>query len=204
MNAEEFRPIMAYLQTCCDRDFDEHVLNVWFDALKDLPSEAVQTAAKRFVLEDGERSTIAKIRRLAVEVIHGKLPGHGDAFEVVMKSVRRLGSYDSERAMATMPPIVRTAVRQCGGFRVFCDSPPDERNTLRAQFRMAFESIAKREEQFRALPESVRPRFATEFHSAALAFAPIPTERSRNGLRILADSLPTFPRDGHPTQKGSH
>ena len=66
MNAEEFRPIMAYLQICSDREFDDHALNVWFDALKDLSADAVQTAAKRFALEDGERLTVAKIRRLAL------------------------------------------------------------------------------------------------------------------------------------------
>ncbi len=203
MNAEEFRPIMAYLQICSDREFDDHALNVWFDALKDLSADAVQTAAKRFVLEDGERLTVAKIRRLATEAIHGKLPGHGDAFEVVMRAVRRLGSYDSERAMAALPPIVQTAVRQCGGFSVFCDSPPNERNTLRAQFRMAFEDIARREEMFRALPERIRPRLATVFHSATLAFVPLPSAgRFGSGPRTLADSLSAVSGD-RPTTKGS-
>jgi len=205
MNAEEFRPIMAYLQICSDREFDDHALNVWFDALKDLSADAVQTAAKRFALEDGERLTVAKIRRLATEAVHGMLPGHGAAFEVVMKAVRCFGSYDSERAMATMPPIVRMAVLQCGGFGVFCDSPPNERNTLRAQFRMAFEDIARREELFRALPEHIRPRLATEFHSATLTLVPLQLAgRSGSGPRTLADSLSGLSGIHSTTMKGAN
>ncbi len=140
MSSDDFRPILAYLKIETRRDFDELAVKVWFDGLQDLPTEAVRIAAKRFVIEDGEWLTLAKIRRLAMEHIHGKLLDHGDAFELVMKAVRCMGSYDSANAMAAMPPIVRLAILQCGGFGVFCDSPPNERNTLRAQFRMVFKT----------------------------------------------------------------
>ncbi len=205
MSSDDFRPILAYLKIETRRDFDELAVKVWFDGLQDLPTEAVRIAAKRFVIEDGEWLTLAKIRRLAMEHIHGKLLDHGDAFELVMKAVRCMGSYDSANAMAAMPPIVRLAILQCGGFGVFCDSPPNERNTLRAQFRMVFQDIAEREEKFRALPEAIRPRLANELQSSALAFVPSQlAERVRGVPRTLADSLSGFSGIHSTAMKGAN
>ena len=202
MSSDDFRPILAFLQTETNRKFDELAVKVWFDGLQDLPTDAVKAAARRFVIEDGEWLSLAKIRRLAIEHIHGKLPGHGDAFELVMKAVRCFGSVDSKTALTKMPPIVRLAVLHCGGFGVFCDSPPDERNTLRAQFRMAFDGIAKREEQFRSLPVALRPRLATDLQSGSLSFVALQFEgRSGCGPRTMAESLAAFSNNSRPAMK---
>jgi hypothetical protein len=133
-------------------------MDVYFDALNDIPFDVLKSACKRAIQEQTENwlPAVGRIRALASEAMNGLLPLAGQEWNAVLTAVRRFGYLRPGEAMATLSPIAQQAVRSIGGFLAICDA--DKTQILFAQFRGAYEAAAARESQFRQLSESVRPR----------------------------------------------
>ena len=154
----DFATAIAVLETGTGKALTGKQIEVWYQCLKDIPLPALQTAITRYLCEGDDWPSIAKIRKLAGAAIHGECLTFGEAFDWMQSAVHRLGFYNEPAARAKLDGLTWQTVQGLGGWQTVCDSPPDQRATLRAQFRMVYEGLRDREEKHRALPETVRPR----------------------------------------------
>ena len=155
----EFAKVMAVLEAGTGKVATEKQNEVYYDLLGDLPLSALQAAAKRALLAHNYPTIppVGMLRAFAMELVDGLPASHGDAFDMVLTAVRRFGCYDEKAGMESLDPACRRGVRAMGGWQAVCESPIEDRATLRAQFRMAYDQIADRETTLRNLPESIRP-----------------------------------------------
>lgn len=125
-------------------------LYTYEDMLDPVDEELLFTAAKdwiskgnRFIPNAGQLFATAKDLELRAEA---RLTS-GEAWDLVMQEVRRVGSYGSPE----LPPLVLKAVNAVGGWRELCLST--ELMVNRAHFYKAYDALEGREvEQKRAHP----------------------------------------------------
>jgi len=158
MTKHEFGVALAVLGTGTGKTIIAKELDVWYQCLKDLPLLSLQTAITRYLCEGDDWPSIAKIRKLAGAAMHGECLSFGESFDAMLSAIRQHGFYDEPAARAKLDDLTWRTVQSLGGWEAVCDSPTDQRATLRAQFRMVYEGLREREESHRALPESVRPK----------------------------------------------
>lgn len=137
----------------------------WYRCLSDLPDEALRNAVARFAMAGDGWPTVAKIRALADEAMHGQPVPAEDAFERLVAVVRRYGSYDPHGGIAKLDDRTKRALNACGGWMWACEMSCENRQIFAAQFRRAYESIKARELEHRRLPAAIRP--AIENHPEA-------------------------------------
>jgi hypothetical protein len=157
MTKNEFAAALAVLEAGIGKSLIGEQVKVWFDCLSDLPIEALQTGIKLYLCQGDDWPSIAKIRKLASSAMHGECLSFGEAFDLMISAVRKHGFYDEPAAREKLDDLTWQAVRGLGGWEAACDSPVDQRATMRAQFRMIYEGLRSREESHRALPEGLRP-----------------------------------------------
>src|SRR5262245_36499204 len=76
MNRQDFLAISAFLSAGVGKPMPPQQLEVYYDLLRDLPTPAVQQAARR-ALQEGQYPVIPPIgvlRRLALEIVRGAWP----------------------------------------------------------------------------------------------------------------------------------
>lgn len=132
---------------------DSDALNVWYTLLKDLDYMVVQTAIQKYMLTQKLPPVIADIREMASSVTMGEKALWSDGWEEVVMAIRRYGSYNEEKAMENMSEITKQCVRRLG-YQNLCRS--EDISIERANFRMIYEQISKREEENRKLPVQMR------------------------------------------------
>lgn len=194
MEARAFAELMGGLIACTAHKMSTRDVEIWRRHLSDFSDEALRVAFDRACAECKAFPSVALIREFAAQATHGTLPSHGEVFDRVMKAVRRYGAcancepHCGEKcrekiAEAFIGPVGWRAVRSLGGWRAVCDSDPNQRGTLRAQFRTNYETLAARETQLRALPEHARPKI--EGHSQPVSL-PLRSEEGRKLLEHVA------------------
>ena len=177
MNLDDFGRALDALQVGTGKTMTPEQIEVWFQCLKDLPLPALQTAITRYLCEGDDWPSIAKIRKLAGSAMYGECLSFGESFDAMLSAIRQHGSYNEQAARAKLDGLTWISVQGLGGWDAVCDSPTDQRSTLRAQFRMVYEGLRQREESHRALPESVRPRIENpgqgriEYHESVRLFS---------------------------------
>lgn len=132
---------------------DSDALNVWYTLLKDLDYMVVQTAIQKYMLTQKLPPVIADIREMASSVTMGEKALWSDGWEEVVMAIRRYGSYNEAKAMENMSEITKQCVRRLG-YQNLCRS--EDISIERANFRMIYEQISKREEENRKLPVQMR------------------------------------------------
>lgn len=167
MTREEFAAATAVLEAGVNHSLTSQAAEVWYSILGDLPAESLQVAVRRYLAEAEYPGMppVGKIRRLAVEDIHGLPLTAGEAWDAVLTAVRRHGFYDAKRGVDSLDPLTRRAMRAVGGFVAVCDCT--EISILAGQFRRAYESLENRQQGMLRLPEDVRPRIS-QSHTKAL------------------------------------
>lgn len=190
MNRTEFAQVMGVLTAGIGRPFKKEVLNVWYECLRDLPQHALRAAVIRWLSEcDSGFPSIAALRRMACEASHGRLKSAAEAWDHVIDAVRRHGYYAKEAGMASLGETERQAVDAAGGWCWLCDVTNDNRQTMSAQFRKAYEAISERKSADRSLPDGLRPRIA-------VSEQPLP-----DAYRKRIAQIGTIP-EGHSTPSG--
>lgn len=122
-------------------EVNDGVYAVWSELFEDYPADVVKRALLLLAktLKHAFAPSMPEIFE-AIREVTAK-PGENltaaEAFGLVAERVRRYGRYQSERALADLPPLVRDTVRALGWESV-CNSQNPE--ALRAQFIRAFES----------------------------------------------------------------
>lgn len=169
MKPVDFAKLMAGLGSACRVSFTADDIEFWRECFGDLDDAVVTQAFIRFCCSGDPWPTVAKIRAMASEQVNGQLETAATAFDRVMKAVRRYGIYQPSEGLGTLDALTQAALAGCGGWSWACECTADNRQTLSAQFRKAYEAISQQEQQTRQTPESVRPRIGNTSEAAKLA-----------------------------------
>jgi hypothetical protein len=112
--------------------------------LGDLDVATAQKAAMMHMSRSVYPPTVADIRDAAARISGPQLMDAIEAWEQVTKAVKRYGYYREAEAMASMNEDVAQMTKRFGWSEICMNDNPD---TLRAQFRMAWETQNKRKKE---------------------------------------------------------
>lgn len=125
---------------------------LWETMLSDISFEVGQAAVKTHMSRSPFPPTIADIRDAATMITSPKSLDAIEAWGMISKAIQRYGFYRQEEAIASLPQEVADMVHRFG-WRELCYNTNID--TLRAQFRMAWETMDKRRKEERKLPADV-------------------------------------------------
>ncbi|QZY56685.1 replicative helicase loader/inhibitor [Crassaminicella profunda] len=147
---EEFKVIVAALKSNY-RTFGidtKQQFEFWLSMLEDLEYQVVEVAARKLVSESPYPPTIADIRKAAADVVSPELPSSADAWGEVVQAMKKFGSYNAEKALKSLSPLTRKAVKIMG-FRELCVS--ENQMADRAHFLKMYKVLEQREKTERVL-----------------------------------------------------
>ncbi len=122
-----------------DQSFD-----LWFHQLEDLPYDLVKLALEEWVSLNKWAPTIADLREKAAEIKNGPGKTWGEAWEEVLKVIRRFGTYRADEALEALDEVTCQVVKRIG-YQNICQS--ENIAADRANFRMIYEQITERKKQ---------------------------------------------------------
>lgn len=126
---------------------------LWMQMLSDIPYSIAEKAILRSLSTAKFFPTVAEIREAAVLLTKPEIPTAIEAWGEVMNAIRRYGYYRPNEALASMTPITKSIVKKIGWREInMCE----EIEVLRGQFRMAYESQAKRDKEKQLLPQELQ------------------------------------------------
>lgn len=165
MTYQEFTKIALYLAAAIGKPMNDKTVEVYFDALKDLPADVVQLAARRAIQESMYPviPLIGVLRKLASEVSIGQASNWSEEWATVVRAISRYGIYRKSEAMDSFSPMTREVVKALG-WDALCDIHTAERSIIAGQFRMAYEARTSRDAGHAALSADVRPRITGAGH----------------------------------------
>jgi len=172
MTKAEFQKFFRYITSVTtDTNPSPERTQVYWDMLKDLEFDVAMVGGKRIIatLENPFLPMPAVFRNAALEVTGSETLPWPEAYEQVLRAVRNFGVHRGEQAIESLTPINRAALKALGGFRAFCVN--EENDINRAQFRMAYEALAKREMMDAKTPQKLKDLMAGMGNSPALRLA---------------------------------
>lgn len=132
---------------------EKATMELWQTMLSDLSFEVGQSAVKAHLSRSVYPPTVADIRDAAAKITQ---PAQLDAIEawgMVLDAIRKHGYYREKEAMENLPADVADMVRRFT-WRELCHS--ENVDTLRAQWRMAWETQSKRIREYGVMPSDIR------------------------------------------------
>ena len=161
MNRAEFQKFFRYITSVTtDTNPSAERTQVYWDMLNDLDFEIAMVGGKRVIatLENPFLPMPAVFRNAALEVTGNETLPWPEAYDQALRAIRNFGVHRIEQAMASLTPINRATMKALGGFEAFCVNT--EIDTNRAQFRMAYEALAKREMMDAKTPQKLKDLMA--------------------------------------------
>jgi len=144
------------------------IADVWTMTLSDLPYEVARQALAAHISSSHFFPTVADIREQAVKLTQPRMLDWAEAWGLVMDAVRRHGSYHEQAALASLPADVAETARRIG-WREICLC--EDVSVVRGQFRMAWETIAKRQAELAVLPAPLRSQLRSQLEKVAQRMA---------------------------------
>jgi len=161
MTKAEFQKFFRYITSVTtDINPSPEKMQVYWDMLNDLEFDVAMVGGKRILatLENPFLPMPAVIRNAVLEVTGRETLPWPQAYEQVLRAVRNFGVHRVEQALESLTPINRAAMKALGGFQAFCVN--EENDINRAQFRMAYETLAKREMMDAQTPQKLKDLMA--------------------------------------------
>ena len=158
MEAKEFAVFADRLKTAFPKDnllATRDQMDWWFDLLGDIPFQTAILALKKYALSNKFPPSVSEIRTIAADLTGERLPDADEAWGQVNNAIRRFGYMREREALDSMSEPVRKAVERIG-FQNICQSPYEQLNTLRAQFRGAYEAEYRRSMEVHKMPERMK------------------------------------------------
>ena len=158
MNTSEFSQISAILKVSYSwaKMFEtDAAIEVWYRKLKDIPFSVMAAVVDKWVETKNTPPTIADLRSEAAKAVNGEAPIWTDGWEQVRKAISRYGSYRKAEALSAMDPLTAKTVELLG-WQQICES--ENVDAVRANFRMTYEVLAKRQESDHTLSEATKAR----------------------------------------------
>ena len=165
-------------------ELDVKMVDLWEELLSDISDIVGLAAAKVVILKSQFRPRVADIRAAALSLVNPECEiDASQAWALVLKAVRVYGSYQAEKALASLPATVANAARRVG----WVDLCTGEEEVSRAHFLKMFGSMQAREKEIGVLP----PALQSHIRQAALEAAPVSMAQIRTSPDKLA--LPDHP-----------
>lgn len=121
----------------------ERAMSLWHECFRDIDFKVLRTAVIKHVMTVKWPPTIAEIREAVAEIMSPQLDKSAEeAWSDVIQAVRRYGSYNEDKAMASFDELTRKSVQAIGGFREVCIS--EEIGVERAHFYRTYKAYADR------------------------------------------------------------
>ena len=158
MEVKEFAVFADRLKTAFPKDnllSTPDQMDWWFDLLGDIPFQTAILALKKYALSNKFPPSVSEIRTIAADLTGERLPDADEAWGEVNNAIRRFGYMREREALDSMSEPVRKAVERLG-FQNICQSPYEQLNTLRAQFRGAYEAEYRRSMEVHKMPERMK------------------------------------------------
>ena len=156
MNKTEFATFTMALKTYYPRENllpNPQAMDLWFSQLQDIPYKVAEAGLNKWVSLNKWSPSIADIREITAEIMHGEMPDWGEAWEEVCRAIRNFGTYRVDEALASMSPMARKATERIG-WRNLCLS--ENQSADRANFRMIYESLADGEKKDAQIPSKLK------------------------------------------------
>jgi hypothetical protein len=147
MTKSEFAQIASALKTFYVRDNflpNNEAMTLWYEELKDIPYQIARPVTHKWVQTNKFPPTIAEIREMAAGMAGEPTLDWNDGWEQVTRAIRKYGYINESEALESMDEITRKCVKQMGWMNI-CTS--DNIVADRANFRMAFQSLAERKKK---------------------------------------------------------
>lgn len=142
----------ANFPTMQERDMKPTAI-LWEKSLSDIPYEVAEKSLLKVLSTSRFFPTIAEIREASVQLTQPRQIDAIEAWGIIIQAIRKYGHYREKEGMDSLPPDVREMAKQFTWRELCLNENPD---TLRAQFRMAWETQAKRTKETKSLPTEVR------------------------------------------------
>lgn len=126
---------------------------LWEKSLSDIPYDVAEKAVLKVLSTSKFFPTIAEIREAAVQLTQPRRLDAIEAWELIVQAIRKYGVYREAAALKSLPDDVAEMARRFTWWELCMNENPD---TLRAQFRMAWETQSKREKEIKSLPAEIR------------------------------------------------
>lgn len=156
MEKKEFATFAAALRTYYPKEQilpNQQAMELWYRELCDIPYNVAEATLRKWVATNKWSPSIADIREQAASVVEGDPLTWGESWERALAAIRRFGSYRPKEALESLDPLTRKCVESIG-FRELCMS--ENITADRANFRMVFEVMAKREQMDKQLALPLR------------------------------------------------
>ncbi len=149
MNKAETTRAIAPLQLAFKGSLDEARMKLYVMMLSDIPPQILEAAVKKLIMTNKFLPSIAEIRETAYGIkgtISGTAaPDESEAWGEVIKAIQSVGYYGKPKFSHEA---ITTAVNNIG-WQDICMTTNDGMNTLRAQFRRAYQLAAQRQKDNR-------------------------------------------------------
>ena len=140
---------IAPLQLAFKGALEKDRLQFYVMMLSDIPPQILEVAVKKLIMTNKFLPSIAEIRETAYGIkgtISGTAaPDESEAWGEVIKAIRSVGYYGKPKFSHEA---ITAAVNNIG-WQDICTTPNDGMNTLRAQFRRAYQLAAQRQKDNR-------------------------------------------------------
>lgn len=131
---------------------EEHMIELWEMMLSDLPLDLAKRAIQMHISKSVFPPTIADIREVAARIANPRKLDFIEAWDLIGQAIRKYGFYREPDALASLPDEVAQMARRFT-WRELCLN--ENIDTLRAQFRMAWETQSKRLNEQNILPDEL-------------------------------------------------
>lgn len=156
MDRKEFQTFAMALRTYFPKEKilpNQQAVELWYRQLYDIDYRIAEIVLNKWVSNNKWSPSIADIREQAVEVTNGRDKDWGEAWEDVMKNIRKFGYYRAEEAVAAFTDdLTRETVRRLGYTNLCLSS---DITIDRANFRMIYENLAQRQKSDRQISKEL-------------------------------------------------
>ena len=136
----------------------EAQVSLWAEMFEDTPYEMVGIAVKSYIATDveGYPPNVGRIKKELMKLTEKEQMTEQEAVSLVLKATRN-GLYGAREEFEKLPPVLQKLVGSPEQIRAWSRMPADELQTVVASNLMrSYKVIAKREEENKALPSSIR------------------------------------------------
>jgi hypothetical protein len=157
MTLDEFKTLVKAMKSIWTQDSfipDEYSLKIWYELLKDIPYADLNVAIQAHAMQCKWAPSVAELRERAlmskVGILHWS-----EGWEQVIKAIGSYGHTREEEALASMDNQVAVVVKRLG-WQNICRADSHDLSTIRANFRMIFESMSEETKGNYMLPDRLQ------------------------------------------------
>lgn len=156
MDKKEFIKIVAAIKTAYPSSnvlSDEAAIDLWFTLLSEHPYTVVQAATLEHISTGKFPPSIADIREKCTGYMQIPVGDWSEAWETVLKAIRKYGYMQEVEALESMDELTRTCLKRLG-YQNICMS--ENITADRANYREIYEAESKRRKENAKIPKQLQ------------------------------------------------